>query len=296
MHIGEPVQLRKARDFGQIFSDTFAFLRQEWRPLLRAIALVGLPAGLIGGFLSGDALAGVQQFQIRADGDPEGALALLGSSMLGLVPGMLLLLVAWSLVVAMVHEYLRAYHLGEHHLLQSGDIIKRGFAQIGPYFGASFLSGLLVLLGLLLCVLPAIYPATVLSLALAAHAIERTGGAGALGRSNSLVSGDFWPTLGLSIVMLIVKGIIDQVIVLPFTIAGLVIGVNAGLESAMEGGPLELPTWISVFNAISTAVQWCAQMLTYPLVAVAYMMKYFSRVEETEGIGLKEKIAGFDQA
>lgn len=296
MHTGVPFQLRKARDFGQIFSDTFAFLRQEWRPLLRAIATVGLPAGLIGGFLSGDALAGVQQFQIRADSDPEGALALLGSSMIGLVPGMLLLMAAWTLVVSMVHEYLRAYHLGEHQSLDSGDIIKRGLAQIGPYLGASILSGLLVLLGLILCVLPAVYPATVLSLALAAHAIERTGGAGSLSRSNQLVSGDFWPTLGLTIVMVIIKSIIDQVLVLPFTIAGLVIGVNAGLESAMGGGPLELPTWISVFNAISTAVQWCVQMLTYPVIAVAYMLKYFSRVEETEGIGLKEKIAGFDQA
>lgn len=296
MYTGEPFQLRKARDFGQIFSDTFAFLRQEWRPLLRAIALIGLPVGLIGGFLSGDALAGVQHFQIRAESDPEGALALLGSSMVGLVPGMLLLMAAWALVVAMAHEYLRAYHLGEHQLLTSGDIIKRGFAQIGPYLGASILSGLLVMLGLILCVLPAIYPATVLSLALAAHAIERTGGAGALSRSNQLVSGDFWPTLGLAIVMVIIKSIIDQVLVLPFTIVGLVIGVNAGLESATGGGPLELPAWISVFNAISTAVQWCVQMLTYPVIAVAYMLKYFSRVEETEGIGLKEKIAGFDQA
>ena len=37
-------------------------------------------------------------------------------------------------------------------------------------------------------------------------------------------------------------------------------------------------------------------MLTYPIVAVPYVMKYFSRIEETEGTGLKERIAGFDQA
>jgi len=296
MYTGEPVQLRKARDFGQIFSDTFAFIRQEWRPMLRAIAAIALPAGLIGGFLSGDSLAGMQQFQLRAEDDPQGAFALLGSSMLGLVPGMLLLTFAWLIVVAMVHEYLRAYHLGEHHGMSTGELIKRGMSQIGPYFGVNFLSGLLILLGFLLCVFPSLYPATVLALALAAHAIERTGGAGSLGRSNQLVSGDFWPTLGLAIVMFILKSIFDQVIILPFTIAGMVIGVNAGIEAATGGGPVELPTWISIFNAISTAVQWCVQMLTYPLIAVAFMMKYFSRVEETEGTGLKERVAGFDQA
>jgi hypothetical protein len=296
MQTGEPVQLRRTRDFGQIITDSFAFLRQEWRPLLRAIAAVGLPASLIGGFLSGDAMAGLQSFQLQAEDDPQGALGLLGSSMLGLVPGLLLIMVAWMLVISMVHEYLRAYNLGEHHGLSVGDLVKRGFSQIGPYFGSTFLTGLLTLLALMLCILPALYPATVLSLALAAHAMERTGGAGSLSRSNQLVSGDFWWTLLLVIVVFFLKAIVDQVIILPFTIAGLVIGINTGLDAVMEGRDPSLPSWIVMFNAVSTAFQWCVQMLTYPIVAVPYVMKYFSRIEETEGTGLKERIAGFDQA
>lgn len=294
MHTVEPIQLRRTRDFGQIFSDTFAFLRQEWRPLARAIAAVGLPASLIGGALSGGAMAAIQNLQVESGMDSDSKLALLSGSMLGLIPGLLLLLMAWMLVVSMVHEYLRAYHLGEHHGMDTGQLVVRGLQQIGPYFGATFLSGLLTGLAMLLCVLPAIYPATVLSLALAAHAIERTGGAGSLSRSNQLVSGDFWPTFLVVLVMFMIKAIIDQVVVLPFTIAGLVIGVNSGLEAATEGHTIGLPGWIGIFNAVSTAVQWCVQMLTYPIVAVAYAMKYFSRVEETEGVGLREKIAGFD--
>lgn len=294
MHTVEPIQLRKTRDFGQIFSDTFVFLRQEWRPLARAIAAVGLPASLIGGALSGGAIAAIQDLQMDNGMASDTKLALLAGSMAGLIPGMLLLVVAWVVVVSMVHEYLRAYHLGEHHGLDTGALVKRGFQEMGPYFGASFLSGLLTGLAALLCVFPAIYPATVLSLALAAHAIERTGGAGALSRSNQLVSGDFWPTFLVVLVMFLIKAIIDQVIILPFSIVGLVIGVNSGLEASIEGHSPGLPAWFGIFNAVSTAVQWCVQMLTYPIVAVAYAMKYFSRVEETEGVGLREKIAGFD--
>ena len=296
MHTGEPVHLRKARDFGQIITDSFAFLRQEWRPLLGAIAAVSLPASLIGGFLSGSAMTDLQSMQLRSEEDPLGVFGLLGSSLLGMVPGMLLILAAWLLVIAMVHEYMRAYSLGEHHGMGVGELIKRGLGQIGPYFGSTFLTGLLTMLAFLLCVLPALYPATVLSLAVAAHAMERTGGAGSLSRSNQLVSGDFWWTLLLVIVVFLLKMIMDQVIILPFTIAGLVIGINTGLDAVMEGRDSSLPAWISIFNSVSTAFQWCVQMLTYPMVAVPYVMKYFSRVEETEGTGLKERIAGFDQA
>lgn len=296
MQNAEPVQLRQVRDFGQIFNATFTFLRQNWKPLFRAIGAVGLPAGLVGGFLSGGAMAGLQQLQMEPGEDPGRVFSLLGSSMAGLVPGMIILFAAWMVVVSMVHEYIRAYHQGEHHLLGTGELVKRGLSQMGPYFGASFLSGLLVGLGFMLCILPAMYPAAVLSLALAAHAIERTGGSGALSRSNQLVSGDFWPTLGLVIVATLLKWMLDYIVVLPFTIAGMVIGINTGLEAASGNGPMALPEWMGIFNSVSTAVQWCVQMVTYPIVAVAMALKYFSRVEETEGHGLKERIAGFDQA
>lgn len=291
MLIDGPIQLRKTRDFGQIFSDTFAFLRQEWRPLARAIAAAGLPAAVVGGALAGGSVAALQLMQIGGGASPGKAL----TSLMGLVPGMLLLMAAWILVVAVVHEYLRAYHLGEHHGLGTGELLKRGLREAGSYFGVSFFSGLLTGFALLLCILPAIYPATVLSLALTAHAIERTGATGSLGRSNELVRGDFWPTFLVLLVMFILKAIVDQVVVLPFTIAGLVIGFNSGMEAISSDEGLQLPAWLGVFNAVSTAVQWCVQMLTYPIVAVACAMKYFSRVEETEGTGLRERIAGFGE-
>ncbi len=295
MQHAEPVHLRQARDFGQIITATFSFLRQEWKPLARAILAVGLPAAVAGGFLAGGSLTQLQSIQFNPGDDPS---ELFGTMMSGLplmLLGFLLLLAAWLLVVSMVHEYVRAYHLGEHHGLTTGDLFKRGASQIGPYLGASLLTGLLCFLGLVLCVLPFFYVWAVLALVLPAHAIERTGGAGALGRSNQLVSGDFWPTLGLLLVMAIINGFITGIIQLPFTIVGIVVGINTGMEG-ISSGSAELPAWYGLFNSIATAFQWCVQMLAYPIVAVAMALKYFSRVEETEGTGLKEKLAGFDQA
>lgn len=293
MQNAEPVRLRQVRDFGQIISTTFVFLRQEWRPLVRAILTIGLPASVIGGFLAGGTLGSMQNYRYSGN-DPSELMGMLSSSLVLMIPGILILAIGWLFVVSMVHEYIRAYHLNEHHGMTTGELARRGASQIGPYFGAGFLSALLMIVGMLLCILPFFYVWTVLSLALIAHAIERTGGSGALGRSNQLVKGDFWPTLGLLLVISLINMFINGALQLPFSIVGIVVGINTGLDS-IDGGNAGLPTWYATFNAIATAVQWCFQMLTYPIVVVCMSLKYFSRVEETEGHGLREKIAGFDQ-
>ncbi|MBK8497677.1 MAG: hypothetical protein IPL52_02370 [Flavobacteriales bacterium] len=294
MQNAEPVQLRQVRDFGQLIGTTFTFLRQNLRLLWSAIGLGCIPFALVGGVLAGGAVGSLQNF--RPDpSNPAGAFDSMLVTMLGIIPGMILFLLGYVVLVAVVHEFVRAYHLGEHAYLKPGQLIMRGFAQLGPYFGCSFLVGLLGFIGLLLCLIPGIYAWTVLSLALTCHAIERTGGAGSLGRSNQLVQGDFWATLGLVIVMGLINWVINMIVQVPFMIVGMVIGINSGLDAAQAGGDAFLPQWFGIFNTISTMVQWSFQMLTYPIVAVCMSLKYFSRVEEKEGHGLREKIAGFEQ-
>jgi len=43
----QKIQLRKIRDFGEVFSDAFQFIRQEFRPLLTSFVLIGGPFILI---------------------------------------------------------------------------------------------------------------------------------------------------------------------------------------------------------------------------------------------------------
>ncbi len=296
MQNAEPVQLRQVRDFGQIISTTFSFLKQNWKPLFRAMAIVSLPAAVIGGFLAGGAFASLQQLQYTQPSDPFAIWSMLGQNLVLMVPGILLLILGWLLLISVVHEYMRAYHLGEHLMLTPVELVKRGFSQLGSYFGSSFLTGLLVGIGTILCIVPGVYAYGVLCLALSCHAIERSGGSGSLGRSNELVQGDFWPTLGLGIVINIINWVINMIVQAPFLIVGAIIGINSGIDAIEHDGQAGLPGWFGIFNSISTAVQWCFQMLTYPIVAVCMCLKYFSRVEEKEGHGLQERLANFDQA
>jgi hypothetical protein len=207
-----------------------------------------------------------------------------------------LLIASFLLMTAITYEYIRAYHLNEHMGITPGDLWKRATGQLGSYFGIGFLSGLLLILGLVLCILPGFYVLTVLALAFACHAIERKGPSDSLARSNSLVKDRFWETLGLVIVIGIIHSFITGAIMLPFTIVSMVVTLNSTLDAVTQGDQPELPAWLAMFTAVSTAIQMAVTLLTYPIVPVTLSLKYFTLVEEKEGLGLRKKLEGFDQA
>ncbi len=292
-----PVNFREVRDLGQIVNATFRFLKQEWRPLFRAIALLCVPFAVVGGFLAGGSMVGLQTAGLQTNTDPFSVFNAMKTVMLGVLPGYLLLAVGYVLLISLVHEYLRLYYSGQHRSTSTGELIKQALGQVGPYLGASIISWLLLVVGLMLFFFPFFYAWAVLSLAYAAHAMERTGGSGAITRSYNLVKGDFWPTLGLLLVIGIIQYLLMLVVQLPALILNVVVSFNSGLKMLDDNSTvLDYPTWYGAFTAFATALQWCAMMLVYTVVATCMTLKYFSRVEEKEGQGLQEKIQGFEQA
>lgn len=290
-----PVRLREVRDFGQIITTTFQFLKQNRGPLFKAIATVCLPLGMIAGFLMGKSVGDLQGMILSMAGrnDPEAMLGGLMGGMLPMALGYILLIAAFVLLVAVINEYLRSYHLGEHHAISNGDLWKRTFGQVGSYLGTGFLSMVLITLGFLLCILPGFYPLTIFSLVFICHAIERTGVTGSMARSNNLVKDRFWETLGLVVVIGIINAVIGYALMLPITIIGFAVGLNSFTNLMQDGG---YPEWYGTFMAVQMSFQMAISMLTYPIVSVAMGLKYFSLVEEKEGAGLRERIQGFDQA
>jgi hypothetical protein len=291
-----PVRLREVRDFGQIITTTFQFLKQNKGPLFRVIGTVCLPTAILAGFLLGKSVGDIQSmaFSMPRAGDPDTVLGKLMGGMLPMALGYLLLVAAFVGLIAVVNEYLRAYNLGEHQTISNGDLWKRALGQSGVYFGTGFLSMLLIGLGFMLCILPGFYPLTIFALVFVCHAIERTGVTGSMARSNQLVKGRFWETLGLVVVVGLINSVIGYALMLPFTIAGAIIGFNM-LTGLMEDGS-GYPDWYSSFMAAQFSYQMAVSMLTYPIVTVAIGLKYFSLVEEKESAGLRERIQGFEQA
>lgn len=79
--------------------------------------------------------------------------------------------------------------------------------RLGGLLGTSLLSGLLVFLGSLACLIPGIYLGIIYIFASQAVIIENRSGMDALKRSNNLVSGYFWRVLGILFLIGLIAGI-----------------------------------------------------------------------------------------
>jgi len=283
-----PINFRQERDLGQIINDTFRFLRHECRPLFRAIAVICLPMALLAGFLLGGSLGAMQQ----ASMDPFGAArAFEGFNFLSMAAAYILLFGAMFVMMAMTYEHLRASEQGEAAMLSTGDLFRRAMGQFWSYFGLAFLTGIISTVAMLFLILPGIWLFVALSLGFVAHSVERTGATGSLSRSYNLVSGNWWSTFGLLIVVYLIITVISYALLLPFTIIS-----SAVLVGTISEPGTGTPLWYGTFMGFMTSFQMGVAMFTYPVFAAALALKYFSLVETKEGVGLQRKLAEFDQA
>ncbi|MDQ3100382.1 MAG: hypothetical protein M3R08_03270 [Bacteroidota bacterium] len=296
MQNAAPVQLRQFRDLGQIISTTFQFLRIHWKPLFRAIGIICIPLGLIAGFLIGRSLGDLQRMSMMNDiGSNANAFDGAMSNFLPMAAGYLLMLLVMVMLFAIVYEYLRAYHLGENHGITTADLWKRSMEQFWNYLGISILVMILVVIGSVLCIIPGIFAFVAFSLTYMVHAIERNGVTASMKRSHLLIKDRWWETFGLIIIVGLVQGVIAYALMIPTMIISVIIGINTTMEGVRAGGEPDMG-WYPLFMAIMMTINLLVTLLTYPIMAVALGLKYFSIVEEKEGLGIRQKIQGFEQA
>jgi hypothetical protein len=133
-----------------------------------------------------------------------------------------------------------------------------GTGTILTLIGVSFLSAILVLIGLILVVIPGIYVAVRFTVASQAAVLERQGVTDSLRRSWNLVEGNWWRVFGIVIVVTILVGVLE-------TIAGRVVGAIAG--DVLGTG-------------LSTAV---VGILIQPIQAIALTLLYYDLRIRKEG-------------
>lgn len=114
-----------------------------------------------------------------------------------------------------------------------GECLSEGIGRLPAALGVAILSGLGIVVGLILLVVPGIYLATQWAVAVPVAVVERTGVGGAFTRSANLTEGRRWRVLGA----LVVSGILTIAI---GAIAGVVWG--SGLE--VEETPAAIAAWI----------------------------------------------------
>ena len=281
------IELAKPRDFGEIINDTFTFVKQNFKPLLKYFFIFS------GFFLVASAATSVlnQVNMYRAvnnfnpnsfDNDSPFSRAFAVFTPVYFL-NMLFLVLTYVSITVMVLSYMAIYKQNRNIVPSTEEMwgyIKYYFLKV---LGSSIVLSIIVVLGCVFCLIPGIYLYPIMALVLPIMVIENSSFNYAFNQSFRLIKDNWWVTFGVLVVIFIVLYVASMVVLIPaslLTMGSLFFHFTKG-------------TSVSVTAAIITALLQTVVHVFHILSIVAACMCYFSLTENKEGTGLMERISQF---
>lgn len=262
------LSFKKQRDIGEILSDTFKFVKNEWKPLLQVVAKTAGPALVI------MVIANViyQQTVFSTFGGYELNPTAFGDFTVTLLISVLILLVSsvafYTLLYSSVLNYIKSY-INNEGTANNELVKKETWGKLGGIIGLGFLSGLMIVLGFVLCILPGIYVAVILGTVFAVYIFENKSVKDAISYSFSFVNKEFWITFATYVVIYLIIMVISFVFQLPLTIYTFVKMLSSSNE--FNGDFTNMFDWVySLLNAITMVLSAFLQIIFVVSTAFVY--------------------------
>ncbi len=272
------IQFREIRDFSQVLSASFAFIRQNFWPLIKHPMLIIAPLIVLANIWS---YFYVQQ-QLEAPPITfEDLLQFYSDTAWQALPNLLLGFIIFGIFSSMVYAYMKYYQESNGADVETGQL----FRLAAPYITRITIGGIatsfIILLGGILCVLPGIFFAVTLALVYPIMMWENTGIFDAMTRSANLIKGNWWNTLGIVVILALISYVLVFVLSLPVMITGIVIGATSS-----SGDFTQFTEIITIIGAITGVLYYPI----YLIMLVGIALHYFNLVEQHDGTGLIDRI------
>lgn len=272
------IEFRHIRNVPEIINVTFDFIRQNFRPLAKALLLFAFPFLAVAYTLFSYFFWGVIDSLARNFSNIDTVflpmfLAMMCAGLLGTVGA--------TTLISVVHDFVRLYReKGGAGTVELSDIrqgLKEKFwmlfwTLLGVGFSVSILSGLLSLVpfGGLGIYAMAVFGAFYLPLRI----YDRRGFLKSFAVSAELVKGSWWRTLGLLVLFGLMNLVLAGVLILP-VIVGAIVGNYMGVD--IEN--LEDTSWLRIVGTILVAVYYTALSLLYTVPLLSLIFHFFSQQE-----------------
>jgi len=275
-----PLNLKKYRDFGQLITDTFVFIKQEHKLLIKVILTYVGPFVLITAFAGAWMQTGLfNSMDLSNSTDPFGIFRDLGMKYFLYI---LATLVSSTMMMCTLYSYMFLYTKQGKDGFLPEDVWEMVKEKFFPVLGLLLLVGFIVFFGIILCFLPGIYLAVVFSLVVVSSIFENLGAGKAMERSMFLIKEDFWFALGIGFVMSLIAGMLGMIFLAPSSIMSMFLMINN-----IQG---ESSQTVTIIFLILTAIgTFCASIL-YGIPHITMSMFYLSQIEKKESPNLFDKI------
>lgn len=281
------IELLKPRDFGEIINDTFIFIRQNFKPLMKYFFIF---CGFF--LLAGVATSLVQQFKIvnilsnSGANDYNSYSSSYGPFRFWGWEYFLQIFFLWlenTAVIVTVLCYMTLYRQKGNTTPETEEMwgyFKFFFLRI---LGSSFLLTILLVVGFVLCFIPGIWLSPIFALVAPIMVMENASFGYAFNQSFKLIKDNWWVTFGALIIIIIVLYVAAVIVVMP---AAIVNGI--GIYSSLTKGKS-----VSMLATIITTVLSQVAHVFYILPVITTGLCYFNLNESKEGTGLIERINQF---
>ncbi len=262
--IDKEIQFRKKRETGEIITDSFKFLKQEYKPILKLVSIYVLPFIILYAFVQ---VQVQQKFLGKIDfSDTEKLMSNIGPVYMNLFTAGVFSLFVQSLLIATYYTYLEAFIKKGKGNFSLSEITPLLFSNGIMALKANLLLFLVVITGLFLCVVPGLYFANTLSIVVMVYMFERKGTANAFLRTAFMVNTQWLNTLMLNLLAIVIIWSAGMIVTLPSVFAG----GSANLFSAQPINTEQLPMWYWVLSGVSSVVSSVVCIIPYTFWAFQY--------------------------
>jgi len=276
------IEFKKRRDFGQVINDTFTFMRQNFKPLIKTYFTF---CGLF--VLASMSSMLVYQYKmvniINTIGNGRSTRGLGLGSIYGLEYFLSLLfsLATYASMTVAILSFISLYVQKGNQAPTTEEVwgyFKYYFFRV---FGSVIVLILMLIVAFIFCLVPGFYLFPFIAMMFPIMVIENGTFDYSFSRSFKMIQDNFWVTFGTLIVVWIIVYACMSMVVLPTTLFGM-IGMFTSKTPHMSL-PLSMAT---------TVLQSLCQVFTIiPVITIS--LSYFSLLEQKENTGLMERITNF---
>lgn len=274
------IELVKTRDFGEIINDTFTFISQNWKPLLKSYAIICgffIVANVVVALLQQNKMISVMQTHTNTGRFTSFGTVFGSAYFLSL----LFTLFTYTAIALVPLCFISLYK-------EKGNVAPET-EEVWGYFkyyffrvlGSNLLVGLCLIIGLFLCLVPGLYLLPILSLVLPVIVFENTNLGFGWSKSFQLIKENWWQTFGAIAVIWIITYAALMIFIIPTSL------VSVG---SMFISKAAHPSYFGLM--VTTVISaLCQVFLILPVITSA--LCYFNLNEQKEGTGLLGRINNF---
>ena len=265
------IEFHQVRDFGEVLTVTFDFVRENFKPLMKGWLYIAGPFALTNAFISiysMDMLPSFSQFFSPL-------------SLINLILGVLTYFLTYLVTLGYLHIYLH-----EKSPVEFNDLWQFTKQNFWFFTGQYVVLIIVILVGFILLILPGLYLIIVLSIAPIIRIMERRAIFDSIFRARQLMSGFWLKTFGLTVVLFIILLVFGGLLQAPSIVLTFLWPFNNIEAGSFSGSPADNYPLLTVVAAIGQALAVCVNII--PMVA--YSLQYFNLRERKEAVSLMDKV------